>query len=120
MSHIFCSSCGFKHQFTYSEPKFCSTCGNSFSASFLPPKKIAVAKKYDIDEDDEEEDDGENTNVQHVPNIRNIQVDIEQENNVNKFTFGSLFGQNDGSTSSRTRRSKSVDDFITEKSRSGE
>ena len=72
----------------------------------------------DIDEEDE--DDGENTNVQHVPNIRNLEVDIEREDDVNQFTLGSLFGQGGSSVSRRSRRSKSVDDFISEKSRSGE
>lgn len=118
MSQIFCSSCGAKHQYTYSQPKFCSSCGQSFGSAFLPPKKQVANTQYDIDEEDE--DDGENTNVQHVPNIRNLEVDIEREDNVNQFTLGSLFGQGGSSVSRRSRRSKSVDDFISEKSRSGE
>ena len=84
----------------------------------MPPKKQVANTQYDIDEEDE--DDGENTNVQHVPNIRNLEVDIEREDDVNQFTLGSLFGQGGGSVSRRSRRSKSVDDFISEKSRSGE
>lgn len=114
MSQIFCSSCGAKHQYTYSQPKFCSSCGQSFGSAFLPPKKQESSAGYDIDEEDE--DDGENTNVQRVPNIRNLQVDIEREDGVNQFTLGSLFGQGGGSVSRRSRRSKSVDDFISEKS----
>jgi len=118
MSQIFCSSCGTKHQYTYSQPKFCSNCGQSFGSSFLPPKKQVTSAKYDIDEEDEE-DDGENTNVQHVPNIRNLQVDIEKEEGNNQFTLGSLFGQGNAGVSRRSRRSKTVDDFISEKSSSG-
>lgn len=118
MSQIFCSSCGAKHQYTYSKPKFCSSCGQSFGSAFLPPQKQVANTKYDIDEEDE--DDGENTNVQHVPNIRNLEVDIEREDSVNQFTLGSLFGQGGSSISRRSRRSKSVDDFISEKSRGEE
>jgi hypothetical protein len=118
MSQIFCSSCGTKHQYTYSQPKFCSNCGQSFGASFLPQKKQETSAKYDIDEEDE--DDGENTNVQHVPNIRNLQVDIEKEDGNNQFTLGSLLGQGNAGIPRRGRRSRSVDDFISEKSTSGE
>jgi hypothetical protein len=120
MSQIFCSSCGVKHQYTYSKPKFCSSCGQSFGAAFLPTKKQESVAQYDIDEENEDEDDGESTNIQHVPNIRNLQVDIEREDGVNQFTLGSLFGQGNAGVSRRSRRSKTVDDFISEKSTSGE
>lgn len=118
MSQIFCSSCGAKHQYTYSQPKFCSSCGQSFGSAFLPPKKQEASARYNIDEEDE--DDGENTNIQYVPKIRNLEVDVERDDNVSQFTLGSLFGQGGGSVPRRSRRSKSVDDFISEKSRSGE
>jgi hypothetical protein len=56
----------------------------------------------------------------HVPNLRKIEVDVEQYQENSSFTLGSLFGDNSQNASKRRRRTQNIDDFISEKPRKGE
>jgi hypothetical protein len=119
MSVIYCSGCGKKHDYNFAKPNFCSTCGGAFGMAKL--KNVSQAKEDENLEDDEEgedyfEDDGESfSNVNSVPNIRKIQVDIETASQYNTFDLGSIIGgesnQTSRASSPRRNRSTSLEDF---------
>jgi hypothetical protein len=119
MSVIYCSGCGKKHDYNFAKPNFCSTCGGAFGMAKL--KKVSQAKEDEDIEDDEEgedyfEDDGESfSNVNSVPKIRKIQVDIETAAQYNTFDLGSIIGSESNQTSRgsspRRNRSTSLEDF---------
>jgi hypothetical protein len=119
MSVIYCSGCGKKHDYNFAKPNFCSTCGGAFGMAKL--KKVSQAKEDEDIENDEEgedyfEDDGESfSNVNSVPNIRKIQVDIETASQYNTFDLGSIIGSESNQTSRgsspRRNRSTSLEDF---------
>jgi hypothetical protein len=119
MSVIYCSGCGKKHDYNFAKPNFCSTCGGAFGMAKL--KKVSQAKEDEDIENDEEgedyfEDDGESfSNVNSVPKIRKIQVDIETAAQYNTFDLGSIIGSESNQTSRgsspRRNRSTSLEDF---------
>jgi ribosomal protein L37E len=117
MSAIYCSNCGVKHSYTYAKPKFCSSCGSPLGAEV---KKAAPQKQEYVEEDDYDDEDGDSSNQMHVPNLRKIEVDVEQYQENSSFTLGSLFGDNSQNASKRRRRTQNIDDFISEKPRKGE
>ena len=82
--------------------------------------KAAPSRPAIEDEDYDDNDDEDSTNSSFVPNIRRLQVDIENYNESTSFTLGSLFGENSTPSQSRRNRSKNLDDFISEKPRRGE
>ena len=114
MSAIYCSSCGVKHTYSYAKPKFCSSCGSPMSAEIKKPQP-----QRQIEEEEYEDDDPDSSNSSYVPQINKIQVDVENYSENSSFTLGSLFGQKT-EAAKRRRRSRSVDDFISERPRSGE
>jgi len=120
MNSTFCPSCGVKHTYNYSKPKFCSSCGNSLGAVLQQPQKISKTRS-EPEYYDEEDFDPENSDAQYVPNISRFQVDVENYSESASFSLGSLFGQaGDAPKSNRSRRVSSVDDFINNKTRRGE
>lgn len=117
MKTIFCMSCGKKLEYSYSMPKFCSNCGFSMSGLTLTKKSKPTNHKSDDLEDDEDDEDLEDdeTNATELPDISKILVDTNLENGNKTMTFGSLFGESDKPIYKRSKRSKSIDDFIDEK-----
>jgi hypothetical protein len=106
-----------KHTYNYSKPKFCSGCGHAIGVSLA---KVSAPKKPSYEEEDEEYDDEDpdNTDNNHVPSIRKLQVEVENYSESNRFSLGSIFGQNSSETvSARRRRTSSVDEFINSKNR---
>jgi len=81
----YCTSCGSATEYSVKKPIFCSNCGNSFdkvqinkvSPKPIPEKRTinpVVANNLDY------EIDNEIDNV-NVPNISQIQIDVESDNN---------------------------------------
>lgn len=119
MSVTYCSECGKKHDYNFAKPNFCSSCGESFGSvrSKSVNKHSSTQNNDDEEEDfDEDDDDGSFTNASYVPDIRKIQVDIENDAQYNTFNLGSIINNDSNSQSAaslprRSNRSASLEDF---------
>lgn len=91
MASIFCTSCGAKHEYSGFAPNFCSKCGSSINgkASVQVSKKTTVPKESDVIED--ESDDS--TNIDELPNINKLDVEIEIEGGFRAFSLEELSKQ---------------------------
>jgi hypothetical protein len=108
MNHIFCSNCGNKIQYNLAKPNFCDKCGTSLSS--LASKEVIKKKIIPQEDIDLEEDE---TDIDDIPNLRKIAVEIENFSENNSFTLGNLFGT--PTQAFKGRRNRSVDEFIDEK-----
>lgn len=89
MSTVFCSSCGAKHEYSGFAPNFCSKCGSplNFKASASKP----VSRKVLETEIDEDLDDSEDsTNVNTLPNLKKLDVEISIEGGFRSFDLEEL------------------------------
>ena len=87
MLKIYCSECGSPTEYSLNKPKFCTNCGNSFlgtkkeEKAALPVQMqkptITKAKRPNIEPEDYEDDDSEITEVNEVPDINNLDFDID-------------------------------------------
>jgi hypothetical protein len=120
MSVIYCSQCGFKHNYNLAKPNFCTQCGGPLGAVSPSNKKLPAVKKkvkeeeYDDDDDDEEyddDDDEDSTNASYVPDIGKLAVAVEHTEGYNTFNLGSIFGQPSESSLPRRRRNMTLDNF---------
>jgi hypothetical protein len=80
----YCINCGSGTEFSSIKPKFCSACGHNFDVSFatnkivqqIPERKIkpniSINDNIEIDDDDFDDKD-----INHVPNIDQLNVDYE-------------------------------------------
>lgn len=119
MNAIFCSNCGSKHTFTYAKPKFCSSCGFNLGPE-LKNNNSSSAPNDDVYDEDEDEDE-DSTDASFVPQLKKLELDIEQYSESNSFTIGSLFGENNSQPfQSKRRKSQFLGDFINDKPRRGE
>lgn len=125
MSAIYCSNCGAKHTFTYSAPKFCSSCGTSVGVELVKPVSVHEAidsrTRGHLESDPYEDEDADgNTNIDQVPQLRKIDVDIETFHGTT-VTLGSIFNQQvDPSQIAKRSSTSSVEDFVNSRSRRGE
>lgn len=87
MLKIYCSECGSPTEYSLNKPKFCTNCGNSFLGTKKEEKvalpvqmqkpTITKAKRPNIEPEDYEDDDSEITEVNEVPDINNLDFDID-------------------------------------------
>jgi len=74
MPHKYCKSCGSKNEYVGSPPKFCSNCGKPLGLASVAKRvvknSIAQKKTREIIGDDE-------TDINYVPNIANLQYDVD-------------------------------------------
>jgi hypothetical protein len=117
MNVTFCPNCGSKHPYTYAKPKFCSSCGFNLGPELKSSKAPVAAAARDSFEDD---DDVDFSDADYVPQIRKIDVDVEEYAECPSFTLGSLFGDNSRVAKARRRQSTSISDFVNQKSNRGE
>lgn len=81
-------------------------------------KAKEVRQKSRTIEDEYDDEDDESSDSDYVPNLRKIDIDVEQFTDNSSFTLGSLFG--DSSKPSQPRRkSFELDDFVSQKPRRG-
>lgn len=119
MNAVFCSNCGAKHQYSFAKPNFCSKCGSTMGASIASESKVKEARVQSrAKPEDYEYDDEEYSDVDYAPNLRKIDVDVEQFSDNSSFTLGSLFGDT-SSPSQPRRKSFELDDFVSQKPRRG-
>lgn len=91
MASVFCTSCGAKHEYAGFAPNFCSKCGNPMNgkAPAQLQKKPTRAASFD-DVEDESED---NTDVDQLPDIDKLDVEIELEGGFRAFNLEELSKQ---------------------------
>lgn len=107
MSHIYCTECGNKIEYSYSKPKFCSGCGAKCgTGEFKKERPGTFAKEESLAEDE--------TSINEVPDIQGLAVETESHGN-DVFTFGSLIGEEPRSKRTRNKGSKSLEDFINDR-----
>jgi hypothetical protein len=85
MATIFCTNCGGKHEYSGFAPNFCSKCGtpiNGKSQKEAPVKKIA---REDVETESED-----NTDIDELPDIKKLDVEIEVEGGFRQFNLEEL------------------------------
>lgn len=107
MNHIFCSNCGNKIQYNLAKPNFCTKCGTGLSSLSVSNEIVKKKNAPDIDLEEDE------TDIDDLPSLRKIAVDIENFSENSSFTLGNLFGT--PTQAFKGRRNRSVDEFIDEK-----
>jgi hypothetical protein len=128
MANIFCPSCGAKAEYQFSAPNFCHKCGLPYSQG------VAVAKSHllssrptrsrsmrnelpEVQEEDDssyEDDDSDSTNVNRVPRLSKIQVEIDSSTDIRSYKFEDFLSGN--SSSFKKPRSVNLDDLLNERS----
>lgn len=97
MATMFCTNCGGKHEYQGFAPNFCSKCGTPMNAKAsvqnAQPTQHSVAqraitKRNRTDEIDDPSDD--TTDVEELPQIDQLDVDIEIEGGFRAFDLASL------------------------------
>ena len=117
MLKIYCSECGSPTEYSLSKPKFCTNCGNSF-LGVKKEEKVALpvqiqkptitkAKRPNIEPEDYEDDDTEITEVNEVPDINNLDFDINIQRDVVE-KIGDIVGSSNQQNTLRQNRSKIV------------
>lgn len=126
MLKIYCTECGNPTTYTTAKPKFCSSCGTPFEKLVVnkvllqkpttdKPQEVKiieraperkrlpiVQRKANVDnEDNYDEDDYDSEDVNRVPNINGLAVDIH-ESNQGKTKIGDIIG----SSKNQTKREK--------------
>jgi hypothetical protein len=83
MLKIYCSECGSPTEYSLNKPKFCTNCGNSFFGAKkvtipvqMQKPTITKAKRPNIEPEDYEDDDTQITEVNEMPDINNLDFDI--------------------------------------------
>lgn len=90
MLSTYCQNCGQKNEYTTTKPKFCSSCGTPLTQG-LNEVKGATALKQSYTQArpiKKEVHDEDGTDVYEVPNISNLEYEIEVSNY--NFTLGSI------------------------------
>jgi hypothetical protein len=90
MATIFCTSCGGKHDYSGFAPNFCSKCGTQIGGvkqqKAEAPKRVAP-KTQEIDLEESGED---NTDIDYVPELDKLDVEIEIEGGFRVFNLEEL------------------------------
>ena len=108
MSHIFCHSCGGKLSYSHAKPNFCGKCGQQLNMSAttnIAAAASTVEKSVVISENE--------TDATSVPHIADFQVEYSTEQN--PVTLGSLIGEQAPSDYKKSKRARSINEFIDEK-----
>lgn len=107
MLKIYCSDCGTPTNYTSNKPKFCTGCGNPFDKNINQNKVIAKnpapinIQKPKIQLIDQDDDDyGDESEVNHVPNIRGLDCEIAESYKSGE-KIGNIVGTSEGSSRSR-------------------
>lgn len=90
MASIFCTSCGAKHEYAGFAPNFCSKCGTQIGGVIT---KQQTTKKPVKQSDYEEPESEDSTNIDEVPDIDELDVEIEIEGGFRAFNLEELSKQ---------------------------
>ena len=122
MLKLYCSECGTPTSYTSLKPKFCSGCGNALDKSLINKKseqkpitakfeqprrissKIPSKTQFEIHDDDDYDDDYKEIN--HVPNISNLDCDIDEPRQ-KQIKIGDIIGSNKNPSRREKQKNKS-------------
>jgi hypothetical protein len=135
MLKLYCSECGTPTSYTSLKPKFCSGCGNAFdktlinktseqkpiTAKFEQPRRISpkVPVEPQFEKYDDEDDDYDQEEINHVPNISNLDCEIDEPRR-NQVKIGDIIGSNKNpsrreklknKSQTKSERKKFLEDF---------
>jgi len=90
----YCTTCGSPTDYSLKLPLFCSSCGKSFdtnntSASKAQSKQIIA--KQNLEEDQYEDEDSDSEEINYVPDISDLDVDLQVPQN-KPVKLGSILG----------------------------
>lgn len=89
MASIFCTNCGAKHEYSGFAPNFCSKCGTQIGGN--KPQKAEAPKRVPAKTQEVEYEDSEdNTDIDYVPELDKLDVDIEIEGGFRVFNLEEL------------------------------
>ena len=98
MAKIYCPHCGFKNEYNLDKPERCSSCGelfiNSFNKSEIKPKILnkkinaSIKKEKEIIDSGFDGFDEDESDIDYVPDINNLQYEINYAENGNKIYNG--------------------------------
>ena len=117
MLKIYCTECGAPTEYSLNKPKFCSGCGNPFGAKkqeekvvqkVLLQKPTITAKRENIEPQDYEDNDAEVFEVNEVPDIDNLDFDINLITPTSE-KIGNIVGSSEKNDLRRNRSSEKVD-----------
>lgn len=92
----YCTDCGSPTEYSIKPPLFCSNCGKSYN-NISVPNKVEVkkieskVKNLNVEADYDYDDDSEGEDLNYVPNISNLQMDLDIPKN-KSVKLGSLLG----------------------------
>lgn len=90
----YCTDCGFPTEYSIKPPLFCSNCGKSYNNISVPNKvevKKIESKVKNLNVEADYDDDSEGEDLNYVPNISNLQMDLDIPKN-KSVKLGSLLG----------------------------
>lgn len=91
MAITFCSSCGAKHEYVGFAPNFCSKCGSPFGSKAVQQPATKVQQKPTaIRNSQVEDDDEDSSDIQELPNIESLDVEIAMEGGFKAFNLDDL------------------------------
>jgi hypothetical protein len=88
MQSIFCTNCGGKHEYAGFAPNFCSKCGGSMNGKVS--SQLQKKPSRTVSSDDIEDESEDNTNIDELPNISKIDVEIEMDGGFRAFNLEDL------------------------------
>ena len=88
MASVFCTNCGAKHEYSGFAPNFCSKCGSQMNGKVSAQTQKKANRN--VDQEDIEEESEDNTNIDELPNIDKLDVEIEMEGGFRNFNLEEL------------------------------
>jgi predicted nucleic acid-binding Zn-ribbon protein len=88
MALMFCSNCGSKHEYAGFAPNFCSKCGSPMGGKVSQnvAKKQPQARAVETEQDE----DDEHSNVEEVPQLDKLDLEVEIEGSFRAFNLEDL------------------------------
>lgn len=88
MASVFCTNCGAKHEYSGFTPNFCSKCGSPMNGKASPQAQKKPSRN--VNQEDIEEESEDNTNIDELPDIDKLDVEIEIEGGFKTFNLEEL------------------------------
>jgi uncharacterized Zn finger protein (UPF0148 family) len=90
----YCTTCGSPTDYSLKLPLFCSNCGKSFDTNNISASKAQtkqIITKQNLEEDRYEDEDSDSEEVNYVPDILDLDIDLQVPQN-KPVKLGSILG----------------------------